>query len=258
MMKQLLIATALLLPAWSGASAQEDKDLRVRVGAGVRLQPRYPGADHDKLGPLFSLSIAHGTEPFKFRAFDDSASVALVSSNGISFGPAANYVGSRRDSDVGAPVGRVGPTVELGAFGGYRFGDFRLRGEILQGVGGHKAVRGQIGLDHIWRDGDRYVFSIGPRILLGSAKYERAYFGVTPAASLASGLPTYRPGTGIYGAAVTSGLHYELGPHWGLMGYARYERLLGDAAKSPIVRRFGSRDQLSGGIGLSYVFAVKR
>jgi molecular chaperone DnaK (HSP70) len=36
------------------------------------------------------------------------------------------------------------------------------------------------------------------------------------------------------------------------------ERLVGDAAKSPIVRQFGSRDQLSAGIGLSYTFTVKR
>ena len=50
----------------------------------------------------------------------------------------------------------------------------------------------------------------------------------------------------------------QLGSRWGLFSYARYERLIGDAAKSPIVRRFGSRDQLSAGLGLSYTFTVKR
>jgi outer membrane scaffolding protein for murein synthesis (MipA/OmpV family) len=32
--------------------------------------------------------------------------------------------------------------------------------------------------------------------------------------------------------------------------------LLGDAGKSPVVRQFGSRDQLSGGIGLNYIFTI--
>jgi outer membrane protein len=256
-MRFLTIAVALV-PAWSAAPAQESKDIRVRVGAGAQLLPQYPGADADKLGPLFDLSFAHGNDPFKFKAADDGSGLALVSTHGLSFGPVANLVGSRRDSEVGAPVGRVPPTIEGGVFAGYRFGSFRVRGELLKGIGGHKGVRGQLGLDRIWRDGDRYVFSIGPRLLISDARYQRAYFGVTPGASLASGLPTYKPGGGVYGIAATSGASVQLNSRWSLFGYARYERLIGDAAKSPIVRGFGSRDQLSGGLGLGYTFTVKR
>jgi outer membrane protein len=257
-MIRLLIAGLALLSASTAALADPGKDLRVRVGAGADLRPPYPGADTDKVGPLFSVSLAHGTDPFKFKAYDDSSGIALVSSHGFSFGPAVNLVGRRKDSDVGAPVGRVGATVEAGVFAGYRLGDFRIRGEVLKGIGGHQGVRGQVGVDRIWRDGDRYVFSIGPRLLIADARYERAYFGVTPAASLASGVPIHTPRGGIYGVAATSGLSVQLDSRWGLFGYGRYERLVGDAAKSPIVRRFGSRDQMSGGIGLSYTFTVKR
>jgi MipA family protein len=254
-----LLAFALLLPAWSAASAQNSRDIRVRVGAGAELRPQYPGADHDKIGPLFALSFAHGTDPFKFKAPDDSAGLALLSGSNFSFGPVANLVGIRRDVDVGAPVGKVPATVEVGLFAGFRpSSSFRVRAEVLQGIGGHKGMRSQLGFDRIWRDGDRYVFSIGPRLLIADSRYERAYFGVTPAASLASGLPTYRPGGGVYGVAAASGLSVQLDSRWGLFGYARYERLVGDAARSPIVRQFGSRDQLSGGIGLSYIFTFKR
>ena len=94
--------------------------------------------------------------------------------------------------------------------------------------------------------------------MLSDARYQRAYFAVTPAASLASGLPAYRPGGGIQGVAVASGMSYQLNSRWGLFGYARYERLVGDAARSPIVREFGSRNQLSGGIGLNYTFTIHR
>lgn len=257
-MKKFLILAGALLPAWSAALAQ-DRDLRVRLGAGAELRPQYPGADADKVGPLFDVSIAHGTDPFKFKAPDDSAGIAIVSTKDFSFGPVANFVGSRTDFDVGAPVGRVPPTFEAGVFAGYRLGNgFRLRGELLKGIGGHKGVHAQLGVDRVWRDGNRYVFSIGPRLLISDARYQRAYFGVTPDAALASGLATYTPGGGIYGIAAASGMSVQLDSRWGLFGYGRYERLVGDAAKSPIVRQFGSRNQLSAGFGLSYTFIVKR
>lgn len=46
----------------------------------------------------------------------------------------------------------------------------------------------------------------------------------------------------------------QLTPCWGISTHAKYDRLLGDAANSPVVRRLGSRNQLHGGIGVSYTF----
>jgi outer membrane protein len=258
-MKHLLIAAALMLPAWSAAAAQDSRDIRVRVGLGAQLRPKFPGADDTSLAPLFHIKIARGAHQFAFGAPDDSPGIALVSKDGFSFGPAVNLVGRRKQSDVGAPVGSVATTFEAGAFAQYLAGDsFRVRAELLKGINGHEGVVGSIGADKIWRDGDRYVVSIGPRVLFSDGRYQRAYFGVTPAASLASGLPAYRPGGGVHGIAVASGVTYALNSRWGLFGFARYERLVGDAAKSPIVRQYGSRNQLSGGIGLNYTFVIHR
>lgn len=254
-MKYLVIAAALVLPAWSGASAQDGSDIRVRVGLGGQLQPRFIGSDRTTLLPLFHINTARDGHEFSFSAPDDSPGIAVVTTNGFSFGPAGNIEGRRRESDVGAPVGNVARTFEVGAFAQYELHDsFRVRAEILKGVNGSKGIVGSIGADKIWRNGDRYLFSIGPRLLLSDGRFERAYFGVSPSASLASGLPVYRPGGGVYGIAVASGASYQLGGPWGLFGYARYERLIGDAAKSPIIREFGSRNQISGGIGLNYTF----
>jgi outer membrane protein len=206
---------------------------------------------------LFHVNVARGTHEFSFGAPDDSPSFAVLSKNGFSFGPAGNIEGRRNDSDVGAPVGDVPRTFDAGIFAQYLAHDsFRIRAELLKGLNGHHGLVGSIGADKIWRDGDHYVLSIGPRVLFSDARYQRAYFGVTPRASLASGLPMYRPGGGIHGVALASGASYAFDSHWGLFGYARYERLVGDAAKSPIIREFGSRNQLSGGIGLNYTFTI--
>jgi MipA family protein len=39
--------------------------------------------------------------------------------------------------------------------------------------------------------------------------------------------------------------------------FQRFDRLLGDAAASPITRRFGSPDQFTFGLGANYSFAVR-
>src|SRR5690348_13592442 len=194
-MRKLLLAAAAILPAWSAASAQDDsRDIRVRVGAGAQLLPEFIGADKTSVAPLVHINIARGTNEFSFGAPDDSPSIALISKDGFSFGPAGNIQGRREQSDVGAPVGSVSRTFEAGAFVQYLARDsFRLRAELRKGLNGHEGLVGFVGADKIWRDGDKYVFSIGPRVLFSDARYQRTYFGVTPAVSLATGLQVYRP-----------------------------------------------------------------
>ena len=62
----------------------------------------------------------------------------------------------------------------------------------------------------------------------------------------------------MHSVVATSGAHVQLRGAWGLFGFARYERLVGDAAKSPIVRELGSSNQYSGGLGLTYTFTIRR
>lgn len=251
------IAGAVL--AFASPAMAGDKDIRIRLGLGGQVQPKYIGADDYRLAPLFDFDFARGNAPFRFEAPDEPFGFALISKGGFSAGPAANFQLPRKEEDVGAPVGRIGTTIELGGFVQYEIGkSTRIRADLRKGLGGHDGVIGSIGADQFWRDGDRYVFSVGPRLLFSDERYQRAYFGVSPAASIASGLPAYSPRGGIHGVAAITGLSYQFTPRVGIFGFAQYERLVGDAAKSPIVTGFGSRDQLSGGVGLTYTFAIKR
>ena len=96
-MKQILIASAMLLPTWSAASAQDKEDLRVRVGVGAQVRPEFIGAHSTEVAPLWRLNIARGTDPFKFNAPDYSPGLPLFSSGGFSVGPAANIASGRRE-----------------------------------------------------------------------------------------------------------------------------------------------------------------
>ena len=83
------------------------------------MRPEFVGADSTEVAPLWRINVARGTKRFKFSAPDYSFGIPLVSSGGFSFGPAANIASGRKNSDVGAPVGKVKTTIEAGAFANY-------------------------------------------------------------------------------------------------------------------------------------------
>lgn len=250
-------ASLLFLLLAAGASPALSETIRVRAGLGAQLQPEFPGSDSHRITPYPSISIAGEGKTFGFGAPDDALGIKLIKAGGFSLGPSAAIASSRKDKDVGAPLGKVSTTIEVGAFAQQDIGDsLRLRGEMRKGLGGHDGIVGSVGVDHVWRDGDSYLVSVGPRLRFADSDYHRSYFGVSPAAALASGLPAYDPGGGIHAIGVTSGAHLALGGDWGLFGYARFDRLVGDAKDSPIVRRLGSPNQLSGGLGISHTFSL--
>jgi outer membrane scaffolding protein for murein synthesis (MipA/OmpV family) len=257
-------ALPLLLASWSAPAAgqeaqeaQEEKKepRRIRVGIGAQFVPAYPGADGHSVAPLVDVSLTRGSKPFGFEAPDESFGPSLIKSGGLEIGPALNFEGSRTAKDVGAALDKVGFTVEAGAFVQYAFSPkFRLRTELRKGLGGHEGWTGQTGADFVARDGDEWLFSIGPRVTWSDARYHRAYFGVTPAESVRTGLAAYRPDGGIQSVGATAGFLTQFTKRWGIYSYAKYDRLIGDAGRSPVVRSFGSRDQFSGGLALTYTF----
>lgn len=256
-----LLIGVLVLPdaAAAAAAAEAPKPPRVlRVALGPELTPKYPGADGHRLSPLFDFAVKREGQEFAFEAADESFGPTVFSAGGFEFGLAADLQPRRKQKDVGFAVGNVGTTFELGAFAQRSLGEHaRIRAEGRKGLGGHRGWVGSVSADFISRNADQYIFSIGPRLQFADARYQRAYFGVTPAQAAASTLPAYRLGGGLYAVGATSGLIFQLDKRWGVYSYAAYDRLIEDAADSPIVRRAGSRNQLSGGLGLTYTFTVK-
>lgn len=253
-LKPTLVLLAMVLPT-CGAAAET---WRVRVGAGAEVRPEFPGADSMEISPYPEVSVARGEEAFGLGAPDDSFDIKLVSSGGFSAGLDAALSQPRADSDVGSPVGDVSRTVEVGGFVQHMLGEsFRVRAEARQALGGHDGLVGSLGADYFARDADRWTFSIGPRVRFADSDYMDAYFGVRPEVSILTLLPVYDPDGGVKAIGAISGFTYSLGGPFGLYGFARYDRLVGDAKDSPIVETFGSPNQFSAGLGLSYIFNIK-
>jgi len=246
---------AVGLPTMTMAQDGRDNSTRTRVILGPQLSPAVPGASDLSFGPFVEVGRARGDAHFAFEALDESFGFPVVELGPVSIGPALNFSGKRTPAKIGAALPNVGGTFEAGAFGQTQLSDaVRARAEIRHGLGGHGGWIGELSADYVARDGDKWLVSIGPRVTITDSRYQRAYFGVTPAASSTSGLAAYRPGGGVSSIGVTAGWLQQLGPRWGLAAYARYDRLVGDAGNSPIVRGPGSRDQPSVGIALSYIF----
>ena len=144
------------------------------------------------VAPLFHINIARGAQDssgsgarrqsrHRSRSADGSRSVRPATSRG-----AARHRTSARPSGSEANVRARGFRCNTSG----RI-PLRVRAELLKGINGHKGLVGSIGADKIWRDGDQYVFSVGPRVLFSDARYQRAYFGVTPAVACdrSAGLP---------------------------------------------------------------------
>ncbi len=255
--RAVLVAGAITAALTMPAAAQDSGGTghRTRIGLGAQIYPSYPGSDDFDIGPMINVDRASGDQPFTFEAPDDSFSLSLIEAGTFSFGPVANFEGARTAEDVGANVPKVKFSVEAGGFAAINLSDnFRLRGEVRRGITGHKGWIGTAGADYVMRDGDDWLFSIGPRVTWSNSRYQDAWFGVTPQAALTSGLPVYNPGSGIQSYGATASLLFQLSEQIGVSTFAKYDRLTGDAARSPLVLQYGSRDQLSAGFGLSYTF----
>ncbi len=258
------ILAVLVIYAPHPASAQEtpppDRSTeRIRIYAGPEIGPAYPGAKDIGLSPFFDFSRARGDEEFAYEAPDEGFGIPVIHAGGIYIGPVLTFTARRSVNDTAPGIAPVKATVEAGVSLQAEIGD-HLYGftEIRRGIGGHDGWVIDAGLDYILRDRDKWLVSIGPRLEWGNARHQRAYFGVTPEESSIAGVDAYSPGSGIQSLGGTLGALYQLSPQWGLAAYGRYDRLVGDAADSPITENFGRRNQYSAGIALSYTFTRMR
>lgn len=248
-------------PATTGADQGSDSDesiRRTRLALGAQIGPKFPGSDEARVSPYFDLSRARGDDPFKFDAPDQGFGLTVLRAGMLEAGPAIGFEGKRRKRDLDAPLPRIDWSLEVGAFAQLYLGDsFRVRSELRKGLTGHKGWVGEVSADYIQRDADQWLVSIGPRLTVGNRRHQDTYFGVDPDDAIIAGLAPFKADAGIQSVGAAGSFLYQLNPRWGIMSFAKYDRLVGDAGRSPIVRELGSRNQLSGGLALSYTFVSR-
>jgi MipA family protein len=221
---------------------------------GVSVAPSYFGADTFRVGPSGSYSFT--ALQFGALGLGDALGPRLFAP-GTGIRGAFRYIPKREGKAELAGLDDVRASVELGLGLHHTTEHWQVYGEMRYGVIGHRALAGEIGANAIWRGQGGLVLHAGPRAEFGNARFMRTYFGVTPAeAARLDSLPAFRPGRGAYSVGFEIGASQPLSADWAITASLRYDRLRGDAVRSPIVRQ-GSRDQVTARLGLTRHFTLR-
>jgi MipA family protein len=229
----------------------------VMVGVGGEYKPNSEGASRSMFSPVPIFSIRRAGSAEQFRGPRDSASIALVDFGDLRAGPAGKFVSSRNANDYSElnGLGDVKTAFELGGFVEYYPVDwFRTRVEVREGVVGHHGTVADFSGDFIVPVIRWLTFSVGPRFTWESTQATSSYFGIDAMQAMASGLPVFNAKGGAHSYGAGAQVSYRINPQWEVHSYVEYERLLADAANSPLVTLRGSPNQTTVGVGASYSF----
>ncbi len=223
---------------------------------GVRIAPDYLGSDEFQATPTGSLTLSRGGAEESFGAPDDGASLGLVGTDRWSAGLSARLRRGRDNDGDLQGFEKVDWSVEAGGFLNlWPMPWLRLRGEIRHGFGGHDSWVGDVSADLVHETGP-WLLSIGPRLSVADADFTRTFFGVSALEASRSpfGIGAYAPdGRMTWGGALANA-ELQVSPRWNLVAVGSYRRLMGDAARSPIVARLGDKDQFSATLSVRYRF----
>jgi len=261
----LLLLLAAPAPLWA-ADAETDGlsdgggvGWIVTLGASVFFEPAYLGADEGELGAKPILSVRKADELAKFTTPDQGFGFALYDSGRFQIGPVGNIVGDRDDEDYAELNGLkdLPLTVEVGGFVEFwPLEKLRARAELRHGFIGHHGVVADLFVDWVEKL-DRFTVAFGPRASFGDEDFADAYFSVSAAEAARNGrIAAFDADGGTTSVGAAAQVAYDWNEAWRSTVYGRYDRLLGDAADSPITSDLGSPDQFMIGTSLTYSFKL--
>lgn len=190
---------------------------QITVGAAAVATPLFLGDDELGLSLVPDLRVRYG-ERF-FASIPEGIGFNALLTPSLKAGPLVKLRFGREQDDGDSSflvsgktadlkgMGDIDPALEWGGFLEYRLHMWRTRLELRQGTGGHEGLVADLNFSLSDRAGPvRYV--IGPRLTLASDDFVQTYFGITPAQSLGSGLPSDQAKGGL----VSAGLGGSTGP----------------------------------------------
>lgn len=273
-----LVAATVLATAASTALAQEavaDHN-SLTIGVGAAIVPSYDGSDDYSVVPA---AAARGTvSDFAFWTRGTALYIDAIPNtdpNGWDFelGPYASVnldrTGSIKDARVKA-LGERDTAVELGGFVGIsKTGVITsaydsLTFNIAYGkdvANAHDSYVITPSLQYLTPLSTRTFVSAGVAAEYVGKGYGRYYFDVSPAGSLASGLPAYNGAgadSGFKNVTFNLGTGYSLSGDlrkgWTIFALGAYSKMLGDYKRSPVVSVAGDSNQWVGAVGIGYTF----
>jgi len=243
------------------------------VGAGVVVEPEYDGADSSRTIP--GLGAMGRIRGIGFTIRGPSLSLNLIPERSgrrvnLRLGPQIRYRGNRASkiSDpVVARLGKLDGVIEAGGRIGVSFTDLLSRKDLLSlNLSARRDVSGKGGGTVVVQTVS-YMLPVSRGHMVGfqvaaqwnDGDYANYNYAISPAQSVASGLPAFKAKGGIndYSVAMATAHDFDndfLDGGFAIGAGAMYSRLVGSAAKTPITSIRGNRDQWVFVAGLAYTF----
>ena len=233
----------------------------VTLKASIGASPKWNGSDDFSFVGFPGISLRRPWKPAVWQSPDDNPGFSFIDQSGFSLGAAFKYRGGRDSKDDRLLLGIHDThwTVEGGLFVHYWAVPEVLRAkmEVRHGVRSDDGLVADFGVDVVQKY-NQFTFAVGPRLTLANSQFMRYHFGITEADAFHNGiLSSWHPDGGLYSAGVFSSIEYQLDEKWSIGVHGGWERLLADAAKSPIIKEAGSQDQFSVGATVKYTFDWK-
>ena len=220
----------------------------IRVGAVVISGQAYQGASEQKTSVL----------PGVFLQTSNGLFADPLNGVGYSFEPIGNLqYGLRINLDTGRSVETTLPGFEKikaranpGAYANYTVNDkLTLRSALRLGMGeGADGSLLHLGGSYKVLQAGFFGVSLNASLKYADSNYMQSYFGVSPAQSAASGLKAYQPAAGFAAAKVGLTAGTPLSRQIFVFANVSVQRLLGDAANSPIVSKKTQPTAFIGGV----------
>lgn len=220
------------------------------VGLGVGMRPTYEGSDEYKAVPAAWIDITYDD----WLSFGPDGLNAYWHTGGLRIGGGVTSFHGRNDSDSsdllkrgddrlkgmgdldGSPAARV--------FVAYQWGRVHIGGSVTRAIGSSnddvddlemEGTRADFGVSIPFSVTDKLTLTTAAGVTWADDKYTQALFGVTPLQSKRSGFAAYEAESGVKSVDLAFGASYQFSEHWSLMMLLHGEKLVGDAADSPIV-----------------------
>jgi outer membrane scaffolding protein for murein synthesis (MipA/OmpV family) len=231
------------------------------IGGGPEYGPAFEGASSHSFTFVPSFDLRRAGEKADYSAPDDNIDYSLFTLGGVEFGPVVGIRSGRSQSDTSGALTNVHTidwSVDAGGYMQYWpiEDQLRLRLEARQGLRKNDGFVTDLAADWFQPFGDDLVISAGPRASFADTTYMRNSFGISATESASSGLSSFNPSTDFKSVGFVVGVTYQISDTTSLQLYNKFDRLVGDAANSPIVRDAGSPNQNTVGIVLTRSFGI--
>ena len=205
------------------------------VGGGVALQPVYEGSQRYYAQPAPIIDVRYRN--LAFLSMGEGLGVNLLRGRFYRAGVAVTY-DLGRDQHVATRLkglGTIGVAPEVKLFADVALLPFVFDFDLRRAIGGHDGYIGDIGMHVPIPLASNVFLFAGPSVTFADGQYMQSYFGVSPAQAVNSQFRTFDAYGGVKRAGFGLTAIYQISDQWLLASDGAAQRLLGAAARSPIV-----------------------